>query len=431
MMSTVFLFLEMITCISMLYNLFSFELTHSRKRLFCFTVLFILGITYYIYSDIYQIIPVPQTLIISVLCIFLFEYKIFPLITAFWLISLFSLLVPDTVIYTYHIITATNLVSFSTLENICSIICYILYIILSFVTKERISSYFQIFKEFTLKQTIVVFLITIFDFFIFTMSGLLLRPVGLTSRSGRILLVYCIFAVVILSIFILFLYFYVKKYNTVLLENNKINRELLELEKKHYIEIRQKNDDLRAFRHDYNYHIAALHSLAQSNDLAALQDYILNLSDIKEELSYIHTNNIVADSIINYFYEIYSKRISFHIEGKFPDHLFIENNDLCTILSNIMKNAVEAATQTAPASISLSVIANDEYAAFSLENTCQGYENSELKKLKTTKMDTRNHGLGLKNVAKVVDIYEGSLEIDCVDHIFYTKIYLHNADQIN
>lgn len=150
---------------------------------------------------------------------------------------------------------------------------------------------------------------------------------------------------------------------------------------------------------------------------------------MNEGMSYIHTNNIVSDSIINYFYELYSKSITFHIDGKFPENLFVENNDLCTILSNLIKNAVESSIQEISPSIYISLSANEEFATIDIKNTSRTYSESELSGLKTQKEDKKNHGFGLKNVSASVTKYAGVMEIECENNLFCTKIYLHNLNQ--
>lgn len=117
---------------------------------------------------------------------------------------------------------------------------------------------------------------------------------------------------------------------------------MLDLEIRHYEDICKKNNDLRAFRHDYNFHITAMQALAADSDLDGLKKYVGTLSNIKEQNQYIITNHPISDAIINYFYETLPVNTTFEVEGNFSADVFVDDSDLCIILSNLLKNAVEA-----------------------------------------------------------------------------------------
>ena len=68
----------------------------------------------------------------------------------------------------------------------------------------------------------------------------------------------CIVITILVSILLLILYFRLKHYHSLLKERETINQKMLLLEEKHYKEMLKKNEDLRAFRHDYNFHITAM-----------------------------------------------------------------------------------------------------------------------------------------------------------------------------
>ena len=132
---------------------------------------------------------------------------------------------------------------------------------------------------------------------------------------------------------------------------------------------------------------------------------------------------------INYFFESYHAVIKFNIDGLFPNNLFVENTDLCVILSNVLKNAIESALQTSSPSILLRIFANDAYATIYVENSSKEYSQTFLSDLKTTKDDIVNHGFGLKNITNVVEKYCGNLDLEYKNRFFYTRIYLNNINQ--
>ena len=69
--------------------------------------------------------------------------------------------------------------------------------------------------------------------------------------------------------------------------------------------------------------------------------------------------------------------------------------------------------------------ANAEYLSIIIENTCT-YLNNTIQTLPTTKMDSQNHGFGLKNIRDIVKKYNGNLELTCEKNIFKATCYLRN-----
>ena len=100
--------------------------------------------------------------------------------------------------------------------------------------------------------------------------------------------------------------------------------KLLKLEENHFMTLQNKNMDLRAFRHDYNHHIRALQNLV-SDSPDKLVHYIENMAEIKEYTHYISCNSLVADSVVNYYYEEFRNiKAAFQVTGMLPEHIAIE-----------------------------------------------------------------------------------------------------------
>lgn len=226
------------------------------------------------------------------------------------------------------------------------------------------------------------------------------------------------------------MYFTLSQYHAALKQTDEWNLKSLELEKEHYKNLQKKNEDLRAFRHDYNHHILALQELTAKEDWNTLKNYIKNLSTIKEHTYYLSTNNAIGDAIINYFYETASDDINFKLNGRFPDYLFITESDLCILLSNSLTNAIEGVqklsdTKTKEIYVEISA-ANDEIILI-VENSSIPYSKQELEQLNTTKTDTRNHGFGIRNMKKIVEKYHGVFNVRWNDGLFSVYILLKNT----
>ncbi|MDE6852840.1 MAG: GHKL domain-containing protein [Lachnospiraceae bacterium] len=302
-------------------------------------------------------------------------------------------------------------------------------IIISFYInkKEHLSRDF--IQHITWRGYVLLSFVTLVDFILSSLSSLLIDGDPLGKLLSHILLA-AIFIMILMSIALLILYFRLQHYHSLLQQTNAIQQNLLDLETQHYQDLQQKTLDLRAFRHDYNYHITAMQGLVAQNDWTGLQQYITSLSQIKEQVYYLSTNHPVADAIINYFYERISDHTEFQVNGKLSEKIFLNDTDLCIILSNLLRNATEA-QENLPASdtrnIHISLYANEQYILIQIENASKPYDSHKLTNLPTTKTNAANHGFGLSNVQKVVHKYDGKLDLLYENGIFTASAYLRNT----
>lgn len=60
-----------------------------------------------------------------------------------------------------------------------------------------------------------------------------------------------------------------------------------------------------------------------------------------------------------------------------------------------------------------------------IKNSFNGKLNKKQQEFLTTKEDRDEHGIGLKNVKKIVGKYDGIMKINTVDNMFFVKLVLY------
>lgn len=60
-----------------------------------------------------------------------------------------------------------------------------------------------------------------------------------------------------------------------------------------------------------------------------------------------------------------------------------------------------------------------------MKNTSVNYEKNIINNVKTTKNDTKNHGLGLANIKKTAGKYHGFIKTTYKNYMFYTYVVLN------
>lgn len=220
--------------------------------------------------------------------------------------------------------------------------------------------------------------------------------------------------------------FFIFKIFSLTYQQNEILRQFNE--QKNYSEKMLRGDEnLRRFRHDYRNHMIVINALLESGSTDRAREYINAMNaDINGTLNKISTGNFVADAIINNKAVIAAQsgnKIQF--DGQFPAE-GLADEDICTILANALDNAIEAVAKIEDEStITVEAVIRNKNFILNISNPV--IENIKIGKnnsIKTTKKNRNEHGIGTKNIIKVVNKYNGAMVIECDNKIFSINIRL-------
>lgn len=120
-----------------------------------------------------------------------------------------------------------------------------------------------------------------------------------------------------------------------------------------------------------------------------------------------------------------SKGTAFVFRVNDLSNLKIKDEDVVTILSNLLNNAIEACEGCKKDKIVKLKFVKEDKIIISVKNTFNHvirYENGEIK---TTKIsDAEDHGMGIENIIRVIEKYNGSYIIDDSKKEFYFSIVI-------
>lgn len=184
------------------------------------------------------------------------------------------------------------------------------------------------------------------------------------------------------------------------------------------------DEELRKFRHDYKNHMIVVNAFLESGRTEDARRYLLTMNEsINGVISRVRTGNFVADAILNNkSVSAAAKAVTIKFSGFIPPE-GIANEDLCTILSNLIDNAIEAAQKVSTEKV-VNVQANIKNGFFilSIINPTEGQPKTINGKLVTTKQNKKKHGLGLKNVERALKKYSGVITTDIGSDTFSVDI---------
>lgn len=203
-------------------------------------------------------------------------------------------------------------------------------------------------------------------------------------------------------------------------ENN-----LLLMEQKRYEQLKEYMDDTRALRHDFRQHLVVLSSLSADGKTEELTEYIRQLTEETVIPKRTFFANSAADAVAARYDDLASV-LGVKIDWKLEigEELPIREVDFCSILGNLLENAVRAAGEEQGENRVVSVFArmlSDGMLGLSVENPCSkeivmrnGFPVTEKK----------GHGIGLPSVSATVRRYGGSFEINTDGGTFSVNILL-------
>ena len=179
--------------------------------------------------------------------------------------------------------------------------------------------------------------------------------------------------------------------------------------------------------HDLNNHLNVLYQLLDQGNGEEAKKYIQEISEPILTMSQITWTGVdVVDVIINSKIEkMKEKEITYEINVEYPKNTNILPHDMCTILANLLDNAIEAVSGLeSSGSIALTIRKINHFLMIKVSNSCAERKGSFDHFPKTTKKNKELHGWGLPSVASAVEKYNGTLKCTNENNQFIVSIML-------
>lgn len=206
-------------------------------------------------------------------------------------------------------------------------------------------------------------------------------------------------------------------------KKDMLNKEYLKIQEEQYDYLQKKETDIRTFRHDMNDHILVLRELCEEEQYDKLKDYVKQITNqMHIDDNRAATGNRIVDAVINqYLFMAEQEGVALKIKGKFLGDE-IESYDWCVIFSNLLRNAVEAARDSEKKRAELLIKDTEKELLIRIWNDYKGERKTENGRYITTKKDKESHGIGLSNVQKSIQKYQGVMRTVAEDEKFTVMI---------
>lgn len=312
------------------------------------------------------------------------------------------------------------------LTNYESLVISILITVFSVIIYEYIINARKNDEKISISIVLLLILNTFIIIAIFKMISVVIMGVGNHIYYGILI----ILMILVSDIFIIMtMKSIVKDYK--IKNENKILRESVDKEVKNYIASSRENQKVREMYHDIKNHIICIDELYKSGNSELAGEYIQKIEGSLKKYESVrnefNTGHIISDSILKNKKSMCDEYgINFECKVDFSRYDFLDMADFCTILSNLLDNAIEACLHVEHSDryikISNSIVNN--FSILIVENSKENEIKKDGSKILTSKKDKSIHGIGIDNVRSCVEKYNGDMKIDYDESSFKVRIMI-------
>lgn len=209
--------------------------------------------------------------------------------------------------------------------------------------------------------------------------------------------------------------------------NYRIKLELDKMEKEYSAQIDDKLKQLHSLRHDMKNHLIILYGYAAKNETDHICAYINRIADDLSLTNTVDSGSHIVSALIAEKEKIAkSQNIRCDINISTPD-INIDDFSITTIIGNLFDNAIKAASECGHGWIRFALTQTGSYMNIVIENSYSGNiveSNGEFTSTKSDKL--LPHGIGIKNVRKVVSDLNGQIDFSYTDGYFSVKAEIPN-----
>ena len=194
-------------------------------------------------------------------------------------------------------------------------------------------------------------------------------------------------------------------------------------------ENRKEQESNAKLYHDMWNHFLLIQKYLEKGQIAEAQKYLLKLiGNHTEYMIEVRTGIEAVDYILSQKEKWASEKgIDMSIHAEYPKNCRIDPVDLCTILTNLLDNAIEACERCSPEierKIKLTIRRIHQFIIIKIENSSSTTPTIRNEKMMTTKINKSMHGWGIQNVKSAVEKYHGVMEYDYKNKIFTMNVML-------
>lgn len=192
--------------------------------------------------------------------------------------------------------------------------------------------------------------------------------------------------------------------------------------------IRTAEDNIKRLQHDYKNHLIALKEMTANCKTDSFNEYVKVFEEkLALNAEFVMTGNETVDGLINYKLQLmYDLGVKVDLDINIPDDIRIHDFDAVVILGNLLDNAIRALQEQKNGVFLMNFLYNRGTIFLRTRNTYVGEIKMKGDTFCTTKKEFEEpHGIGLNNVKRIVEKYNGKLSISAEENYFDVEIVMY------
>ena len=244
---------------------------------------------------------------------------------------------------------------------------------------------------------------------------------------GRMMQGYIVISFALLTLLLLlYAMFYLMAASLNRNDHLRQENQFLAMQQTRYNSLRTAIEETREARHNMRHHFNALQNLAGQKDWESLEKYLSDVQDSIPDSGLALCDNAFVDTVASHYGMLYRKQgIPFSFKLDLPAELPVPKIDLCSVLSNLLENALEASLKTESARRQIKVKAymyTEHMLLLTVENTFDGVIREKDGVFLSSKR--KGEGIGIQSVRRIADKNGGYSRFFHENGIFYANVML-------
>lgn len=192
--------------------------------------------------------------------------------------------------------------------------------------------------------------------------------------------------------------------------------------------MRQMQQNTMIYRHDMRHHLTLLAGFAADGDLNKIKGYLASTEAAIDALTPVrYCENETVNLIISSFMAKAKKMsVNLQVNANLPIKLNVNDTELCSLLSNALDNAIDAASSVEDEplrKVYLHALVNENRLLISTENAYSGKIEMVGELPKSDKKEA-GHGFGIKSMIDIVERHGGLYSIETEGGVFILQLML-------
>lgn len=194
-----------------------------------------------------------------------------------------------------------------------------------------------------------------------------------------------------------------------------------------YESLRGRMEETRQARHDLRQHLRLMQSYLDSNNEAALREYLEAYGQtLPADTGARYCENTVADTVVRYYAELaQAQSIAFSARLELPETLPLPEPELCVLLGNLLENALESCKKHPDASPYIRMggkLVGSRMLTVIVDNCPADEPKRERGALLSAKRPSV--GTGTASIQAIAQRYGGEARFEWKDNVFSASVVL-------